>query len=215
MTKEAAAQYEWPAGVLELINDEARTTGWHPWFSECPNDGNEYLFEVKSTADVNRLVRKLAAVKVSKKRVILSLGAEPRSIFTQQFPRGNDTGAVFLVGSQKILDDWFRQLPGGNFGVHHYDKAPEVQPPTLKLYVSNEAIELNKLEIPASIEVTWGYEPTPELTEMLAWEGSPVDRLMPDLQAAKDAVVKFIAAHAAKRKAAGIKDGPAQKKTGK
>jgi hypothetical protein len=42
--KPVPAQPDWPAGVLDLVNDPLRTEGWNPWFSECANDVNFYAF---------------------------------------------------------------------------------------------------------------------------------------------------------------------------
>jgi len=42
-----AEQWEWPAGVMELVNDPLRTDGWLPWFSELPNDVNYFHREAQ------------------------------------------------------------------------------------------------------------------------------------------------------------------------
>ena len=53
----------WPEGVGELVNHPLRTSGWNSWFTEWPNDVNQYAFEIKSTDDLNRLITRLAAIK--------------------------------------------------------------------------------------------------------------------------------------------------------
>lgn len=32
----------WPQGTGGIVNDGCRTTGWHPWFTEWPNDVHHY-----------------------------------------------------------------------------------------------------------------------------------------------------------------------------
>src|SRR6476620_11318347 len=53
---------QWPAKMIDVVNDPARTVGWNSWFSECPNDVNHYAFVAKSTDDLNRVLKKLAGV---------------------------------------------------------------------------------------------------------------------------------------------------------
>lgn len=38
----------WPEGAGELVNDPARTTGWNSWFTEWPNDVNQYGFDIRT-----------------------------------------------------------------------------------------------------------------------------------------------------------------------
>ena len=52
----------WPARLVDVVNDPARSVGWNFWFSECSNDVNHYAFVAKSTDDLNRILKKLAAV---------------------------------------------------------------------------------------------------------------------------------------------------------
>jgi hypothetical protein len=54
----ASVSTGWPEGVGELVNDPARTTGWNSWFTEWPNDVNQYAFEIKTMGDLNRLIQK-------------------------------------------------------------------------------------------------------------------------------------------------------------
>lgn len=59
----------WPDGAGELVNTASRTSGWNSWFSEWPNDVNQYAFEIESTDDVNRLIEKLAAIKSNLRQI--------------------------------------------------------------------------------------------------------------------------------------------------
>lgn len=158
--KPVAAEPDWPEGVLDLVNDPLRTEGWNPWFSEWPNDVKHYAFQVRGTNDVNRLLKKLAAIKHAKVQVLLYPDKEPRGLgFTTVLNEGNGAAAVFSIGSQKRIDQWYQHLEEGEpgvrvFGVHRFRKPPEAHPPTLALYVGNQAIDLKALKIPPSVEVT-------------------------------------------------------------
>ena len=158
--KPARAEADWPEGVLDLVNDPLCTDGWKPWFSEWPNDVNYYVFEVSGTNDVNRLVTKLAAIRAAKLQVLLYPDKEARTLaFTTVLKEGNGAAAVFSIGSQKRIDQWYQHLEDGEpgvrvFGVHRFRKPPEAHPPTLALYVGNQAIDLKALKIPPSVEVT-------------------------------------------------------------
>jgi len=158
--KPVAAEPDWPEGVLDLVNDPLRAEGWNPWFSEWPNDVNYYTFQVRGTKDVNHLLTKLAAVKSAKAHVLLYPDKEARGLaFTTVLDKGNGAAAVFSIGSQKRIDQWYQHLEEGEpgvrvFGVHRFRKPPEAHPPTLALHVGNEAIDLKALKIPPSVEVT-------------------------------------------------------------
>ncbi len=185
------AIHDWPPGVVDLLNDPARTDGWHHWFSECPNDVNHYVFVVKDMKDVDRLVQLLGRIKAAE----LHVNLDPDGCY-RTFPHAPpekprpEPAAVFAIGSQKILDEWFSRLQRDKegkrvFGVHRYDKPPTALPPTLTLYVSNEAVDLRKLVVPTHITV--GRAPFP-------------NRIKPD--ATLEAIDRYIADHRARQKAA-------------
>jgi len=149
--REAKAVPGWPKGVLKLINDPLRTSGWYSWFSECANDGYYYGMDVRRPEDVNRLIKILAAIEAK----TIELRLDP----AEGAPHANGVGAIFALGNQSIVNRWFLTLrevkPGiRQFGVHEYRKPPTAQPPTLTLYVGHRAIDLKKLTIPANVEVT-------------------------------------------------------------
>ena len=150
----------WPAGVSELVNDPARTSGWNGWFSEWPNDVLQYAFKVKNTADVNRLIKKLAAVNADLRQIRLSHRQEPQALgWVTRVPEGNAIAVVFSIGDQTRIDQWYKQVRQP-FGVMEFIAAPVAVPPTLTIFVRNEAVKLADLEIPAGIEVSRGYVPT-------------------------------------------------------
>jgi len=143
----------WPEGVHRLINDLVRTQGWNPWFTQHPNDVFYFGLDVRGAKDINRLLKKLAAVEMD--HVELQLLPESGA------PHAKGVGSVFVLGNQSMTDAWFAQLrevePGiRQFGVHRYRASPRAQSPTLVLYVGHKAVDLSKLEVPPKIEVTTG-----------------------------------------------------------
>ena len=150
----------WPEGVEELLDDATRTTGWNSFFSEWPNDVNQYGFEVTSTDDVNRLIEKLAAVKCELRQIRLSYLKEPASLgWVTNLPEGNNTAVIFSIGDQARIDQWYQRVRKP-FGVMEFLAAPVAVPPTLTIFVQNDAVDLEALRIPDGIIVESGYVPT-------------------------------------------------------
>ena len=164
----------WPKGVGALVNDPSRTWGLNPWFSEWPNDVNHYGFQIKSTDEMNRLIAKLVAVKSDRRRVHLSINKEPGALgFTTRVPKGNTIAAMFTIGDQTKLDQWYKNLSAKKplenpfekpaakqFGVMKLKEAPVARPPTLTIFVQNEVIKLSELKIPKGVEVSIVDVPT-------------------------------------------------------
>lgn len=154
-----ALMYGWPDGVLNVLNDPLRTNGWNPFFSECSSDVKFYEIQLRENDDVRRIVAKFSEIRSDETRILLSPTSEARGFgFSSSLPEGNGTAAVFSIGVQETIDQWYRSLPEiepgvRKFGVHRYTECPQARPPTLTLYVGNEAIDLSKLEVPAEIEV--------------------------------------------------------------
>jgi hypothetical protein len=150
----------WPVKMVGVLNDPARTVGWNFWFSECPNDVNQYAFVAKSTDDLNRILKKLAAVDAKGMTVVLALGKEfPVGNFAF-LKKGNNAAAVLAFGNQSRINQWYIHLkePEGEpgvkkFGVHRYTEPPKAMPPTLTIYVENPAVNVEKLSIPAELTV--------------------------------------------------------------
>lgn len=150
----------WAEGVGELVNDESRTAGWNSWFSSWPNDVNQYAFEIQSTDDLNRLIAKLAAIKSDLRQIRLSYLKEPKGLgWTTRVPEGNGIPVIFSVGDQSRIDQWYEQLRQP-FGTMEFTAAPVAVPPTLTIFVQNEAVTLKDLIIPEGIDVSAGYVPT-------------------------------------------------------
>jgi hypothetical protein len=158
--KPVAAETDWPVGTADLANDPVRAAGWNPWFSEWPNDVNHYEFKPQSSQDVNRLLTRLAAIQAPQVCLILSPEPEPRGLgFTTVLGRSNGVAAVFALGSQRRIDEWYQRLAESvtgerQFGVHKLTAPPKALPPTLTLYVGQPVVDLQTLAVPARIEVT-------------------------------------------------------------
>jgi hypothetical protein len=156
--KPVAEDAGWPAKIIDLVNDPVRTVGWNEWFSELPNDVYQYAFAAKSTDDLNRLIKKLAATKAKGATVELSLGKEYPTNLLSILKPGNNIPAVVRFGNQVRLNQWYGHLkesePGvKQFGARRYTETPTALAPTLTIYVENAAVDLEKLEIPAEISV--------------------------------------------------------------
>lgn len=149
----------WPAKIVDLVNDPARTVGWNFWFSELPNDVYHYAFAATTTDDLNRLIKKLAATKAEGATVSLALGKEyPARGPLSLLKPGNGISAVVHFGNQVRINAWYPHLreiePGvRQFGVHRYTEPPKAMAPTLTIYVEHPAVDLTKLAIPAEINV--------------------------------------------------------------
>ncbi len=192
----------WPEGAGELANDPARTTGWNDWFSEWPNDVNQYAMEVQSMEDINRLIEKLAAVKAELKQVRLCPLPEPKGLgWVSSVPPGNNIPVMFSIGDQTRMDQWYANVRKP-FGVIEFEDCPVAVPPTLTLFVQNPVIDLSKLKIPAGVTVAEGYLPTVfhqpntkqdreqrEKSQPPPMKGQP---LPPDVQKAHERIQAFI-----------------------
>lgn len=149
--KPVAAVTGWPEGVLDLVNDPLRTDGWNPWFSQMANDVNFYAFKVRDTDDVNRLIQKLMAIKAPKVHVQLNPGSEATYLgYTTVLEKGNGAAAVFFLGNQQVLNDWYQRRKGKL----ELKEAPTAEPPTLILYAGNLLIDLGRLKILPAAEVS-------------------------------------------------------------
>jgi hypothetical protein len=156
----ASVSTGWPEGVGELVNDPARTTGWNSWFTEWPNDVNQYAFEIKTMGDLNRLIQKLAPVKSEVRQIRLSYLKEPQSLgWVTRLPKNNDIPVIFSIGDQSRIDQWYKRVRKP-FGRMEFVAVPVAVPPTLTLFVQNDSVNLDQLTIPKEIVVTSGYVPT-------------------------------------------------------
>lgn len=155
----AYVQEGWPKGAGELVNDPLRTTGWKPWFTEYPNDVDHYAFAAKSTADLNRLIEKLTAIESGIKQIHLSHLKEPGPLgFVTSVPVGNNIPVLFSIGDQSRIDEWFKTVKKP-FGLMNFYATPVAVPPTLTIFVRNDAVNLDELKIPSGIEVSSGLLP--------------------------------------------------------
>jgi hypothetical protein len=150
----------WPVGCGDLVNAPSRTSGWNSWFSEWPNDVNQYAFELKSTEELNRLIEKLAAIKSNLKEIRLSHLKEPNGLgWVTRLPEGNRIPVIFSIGDQAVIDEWFKQVRQP-FGVMEFTATPEAVPPTLTIFVQNNVVKIDDLRIPEGIKLLAGHVPT-------------------------------------------------------
>lgn len=150
----------WPEGSAELVNDPLRTSGWNSWFSEWPNDVNQYAFEVRSTDDLNRLIEKLAAIQSDVRQIRLSHLKEPNGLgWVTCIPKGNKIPVIFSIGDQTVIDKWYKRVRKP-FGKMEFTAAPVAVPPTLTIFAQNNSVKLDELKIPEGIDVSSGYVPT-------------------------------------------------------
>lgn len=202
VSKQQAESRGWPDGVLDLVNDPLRTEGWNPWFSELPNDVDHYAMKARTTEEVQHLIDLLARIKTKSVRLQLDPGKEPSGVGTARFLEDNGIAVMFLIGSQKMINEWFKRLPETEpgvrkFGVHQYKEPLEALSPTLTLYVANEAIDLGRLKVPVNFLVEPGFSE--------AYRKQHKD----DAMIAR--IDRYVAEHKAKQKAAADKAKGGQK----
>jgi hypothetical protein len=145
-------QSGWPQGVLDILNDKTRTTKMvekYRWVSAA-NDVSFYGMAIRNMDDVNRLVRYLSAIKSGSPELYL----QPE----KRWSEGHGEGAFFSFGNQKVLDEWYKNLPEVEPGVRGYAAQRYEKPPTaevrLGLYVDHPAVDLTKLDVPPNVNIT-------------------------------------------------------------
>jgi hypothetical protein len=196
----------WPEGVGGIVNDPARTSGSNSWFSEWPNDVNQYAFEITGLDDLNRLIERLAATKAEVRQIRLSHLKEPSGLgWVTRLPQGNNIAVIFSIGDQARIDEWYKRVRKP-FGVMEFTAAPVAVPPTLTIFVQNKVVNLEQLKIPKGIIVTSGYVPTvfhrfnttlekkreEEAAQKKSAPSGDQERLDPASQAAADAIAAFL-----------------------
>lgn len=206
--RDVTPRSEWAEGIVELLNDPARTEGWNPWFTEWPNDVCHYAFEVQTMEDVNRLVDKLSKIETEVRHVHLSFLPEPDSLgWVTRLPKGNGTAVVYSHGDQARIDRWYQHVRKP-FGKIEFTAAPVAAPPTLTIFAQHDKIDLDQLKIPDGIEVSAGYLPGPFLRwndkrEQAAAASPPVAK-EPELdeatQRARERIEAFLKQHAEAKK---------------
>jgi hypothetical protein len=172
---------QWPKGLHAVLLDPARKVGWASWFSELPNDAQQYAFAVRTNTDAQRLIDTLAKVETRQRVVILDPGRGPRGCGNWQAnAAGREWGAVLWFGNQAILAEWFKRLPVRQDGQRHFGdsvitKAPEAAPPTLTLYLGTAILDPATLKIPAGI--------TLEIHQSSSWPGHDYEKAVEKLAA--------------------------------
>lgn len=92
-------------------------------------------------------------------QIHLSYAKEPTGLgWLTSLPEGNNIPVIFSIGNQERIDEWYKQVRKP-FGQIEFTAAPIAVPPTLTIFVQNEAVKLDDLKIPAGIEVSLGGVP--------------------------------------------------------
>ena len=154
VSEASSVAQDWPDGVLKLVNDPLRHDGWNSWFSGFPNDVERYRFRLAKTADVDHLANRFSTIKADRLRILLAAGVGP----IVDFGGVRAPGIMFAIGNQKTIDEWYSRLPKvesgvRTFGGHQLEKPPRAMPPTLTIYVDNDFVALEQLQIPLHVEV--------------------------------------------------------------
>ncbi|MDZ4779813.1 MAG: hypothetical protein SGJ19_06135 [Planctomycetia bacterium] len=194
----------WPKGVIDLLNDPARTDGWNPWFSEWPNDVCHYGYDVQNIDDVNRLIEKFAKIETEIRQVHLSNKAEPDLLgWVTRAPEKNGIAVLYSAGDQVRVDQWYGHVRKP-FGEIEFTGTPVAVPPTLTIFVGNAKIDLAQLKVPAGIEVSAGSVPGPflqwndkreQMTEEQAKQtAARLPKLSEDEQQAQERIKAFLKA---------------------
>ncbi|WP_339909444.1 hypothetical protein [Symmachiella dynata] len=202
------AQSHWPDGVDQFLNDPARTGGWSDFFNDWPSDVCNYVFQVKNTDELNKLLIKFGKIKSFDLEVKLAPAKEPGSLgWVTKLPPGNGAAALFSIGNQKQVAQWYDRLetdirPGESelkfdkrSGKIRFLAMPEAVPPTLTIYVDNPVVDLKKLRIPKRITVSAGHA-VPPLFKSWNRVEKPDSRLPvknPDVAHTLKAIAEFIA----------------------
>lgn len=144
------ASLGWSAKALELVNDERRISGKHPFFSELPNASYYFTYKVRTMDDVNELVAKLGEIDTAEVNVVL----DPRDGST--FLEGETRAQVpvqLSIESQKLLDQWFSSLTSAQREKFRTHAQPIAPPPTLVVFVGNPLIDLSELNLPTNAKL--------------------------------------------------------------
>jgi len=175
----------WAKGLYEMLLDPARKVGWCSWFSECPNDLEQYAFAVRTTADAQRLLNALAKVEGPQRLVELDPGRGPRGLGDwQPKAEGREWGAVLMVGNERVLLEWYGRLKTNaegkkQFGAQVFEKPPQACPPTLRLYLGTATIDPAALVIPKGVTV--------RVIDSSSWPGKDYEKMVETLKALQTA----------------------------
>jgi hypothetical protein len=171
----------WAKGIHELLLDPARKVGWQSWFTELPNDIEQYAFAVRTTADAQRLIDLLAKVQTASRVVVLDPGHGPRGLGGwHPKAQGREWGAQISFGNEAILRRWFENLRPDRdgkkrFGNSVVERAPAPAPPTLTVYLGTANIDPAALTFPKGISV--------EIKKSSQWPGRDYEKQVEKLEA--------------------------------
>jgi hypothetical protein len=171
----------WAKGIHELLLDPSRKVGWQSWFTELPNDLEQYAFAVRTTADAQRLIDLLANVEAAQRLVVLDPGRGPRGLGDwRDKAHGREWGAELSFGDPAALRHWFNQLhvdPDGKrrFGKMIMEAAPAAAPPTLTIHLGTANVDPGALKFPKNVSV--------EIRKSSQWPGRDYEEQVEKLNA--------------------------------
>jgi hypothetical protein len=150
----------WPNGVEDLVNDEVRIDGWNDWFSGSLCSVSRYAFDVHHREDVDRLIRKLAAIEAEEVQLSLIPEDGTRRTLSSDEDAGSaeKVGVVFTDVKLVRVDRGAKPSWGVKPGVRSLDisgdeKKPRLHSLTLILYLGHKAVDLESLKIPSNIHI--------------------------------------------------------------
>lgn len=172
---------QWAKGIHELLLDPSRKVGWRSWFTELPNDMEQYAFAVRTTADAQRLIDLLARVQTDRRLVVLDPGHGPRGLgHWNPKAEGREWGAQLSFGNEAILRRWFDNLkadPDGKkrFGKTVMETLHPAAPPTLSIYLGTATVDPAALTFPRNVTV--------EIKTSSQWPGRDYEQQVEKLNA--------------------------------
>ena len=149
----------WPEGIHAMLLDPARKVGWTSWFSELPNDCEQYAFAVRTTGDAQRLINALAKVAGPKRRVTFNPGRGPRGLGDfRPAAKGREWGAVLRFSNSNTVAQWKAANAGRDAKLGALLEAPTV----LEIFLGTANVDPLALKIPAELTVgTMDQSPFP------------------------------------------------------
>jgi hypothetical protein len=140
----------WPKGVFELLQDPTRKVGWKSWFSGQQNDTENYVFAVRTTQDVQRLIDAFAKIDDRKKRVAFHPGRGPRGLGDFRFnAKGREWGAVLSVSNRdEVARANAEDVRDGKPAI--YMSGPTV----LSIHLGTADVRLEELRIPKDLTLS-------------------------------------------------------------